>query len=91
MKNIININTLDRITAEENTLYNFNNLLINIYRVKNDINGNPIYKLSILDPEGDNITNKFKGTLGSYYNKGEYIRLQSYNISNSLQNILKIK
>jgi hypothetical protein len=36
MKNTIIINNLDNIISSENTLYQYKDILINVYRVKND-------------------------------------------------------
>ena len=46
MKNTIIINNLDNILSSENTLYQYNDVLINVYRVKNDMYGNPMYHIS---------------------------------------------
>ena len=86
--NIININNLDEILSSEKTLYEYNNMYINVYRTKNDINGNPIYYLRIYDNKYNNITEGYKSKYRKYYKKGEYLRIQSYNLSNTLENIL---
>ena len=46
--NTIQINKLDQILSSEKTLYGYNNILINVYRVNNDINGNPLYHIRFL-------------------------------------------
>jgi hypothetical protein len=88
MKNIIGINNLDQILTSENTLYHYNNLFINVYRVKNDIYGNPLYHLSIYNENLENITKEYKGKLGRYYSKKEFLSVQSYNLSSSINYIL---
>ncbi len=89
--NIINIESLDSILSSENTLYKYNDLYINIYRVKNDINGNPMYHASIYDNNKNNISENYKREFVRYYKKGQYLSFQSYNISNKLKNILSIE
>ena len=54
--NIINVNSLDSILSAENTLYKFNDIYINVYRVKNDISGNPLYHISFYNEREENIT-----------------------------------
>lgn len=89
--NIINIENLDSILSSENTLYKYNDLYINIYRVKNDMYGNPMYHAFIYDSNENNISENYKKAFVRYYKKGQYLSFQSYNISNSLKNILSIE
>ena len=86
--NIVNINKLGQILSDENTLYKFNDLYINVYRVKNDINGNPLYHISFYNKYMENITEIFKGKIGRYYKNKKYITIQSYNLSNTIRYIL---
>ena len=86
--NIVNVNSLDSILPAENTLYKFNDIYINVYRVKNDINGNPLYHIGFYNANMENITENYKGKIGRYYSKKEYITVQSYNISNTIEYIL---
>lgn len=88
MKNQITITKLDSILCAENTLYKYEGININVYRVKNDVNGNPMYRLTIFDSELNNITHEYKGVDGRYYSKKGFISLQSYNLSNSIEYIL---
>ena len=87
MKNTIIINNLDNILSSENTLYQYNDVLINVYRVKNDMYGNPMYHISFYWNE-KNITEKYKGKLGRYYKAKGYISVQSYNLSNTTEFLL---
>lgn len=89
--NIINIESLDSILSSENTLYKYNDLYINIYRVKNDMYGNPMYHASIYDSNKNNISENYKREFVRYYKKGQYLSFQSYNMSNKLENILSIE
>lgn len=89
--NIINIENLNSILSSENTLYKYNDLYINIYRVKNDMYGNPMYHASIYDSNKNNISENYKREFVRYYKKGQYLSFQSYNISNKLENILSIE
>lgn len=89
--NIINIESLESILSSENTLYKYNDLYINIYRVKNDMYGNPMYHVSIYDSNKNNISENYKREFVRYYKKGQYLSFQSYNISNKLENILSIE
>ena len=86
--NIVKIESLDSIYASENSLYKYNDLFLNIYRTKNDVNGNPMYHLSIYDNNKNNISENYKMQYVKYYKKGQYLSFQSYNISNKLENIL---
>lgn len=86
MKNQIKITNLDSIVSAENTLYLYKGLEINVYRVKNDINGNPLYRISIFK-DGENITENYRGRLGRW-NKKKFITIQSYNLSNSIEHML---
>ena len=88
MLNTIVINNLDQILAGENTLYHYNNLFINVYRVKNNVYGNPLYHLSIYNENLENITKEYKGKSGRYYSKKEFLTIQSYNLSNSIEFLL---
>jgi hypothetical protein len=86
--NIVNVNSLDSMLSAENTLYKFNDMYINVYRVKNDINGNPLYHISFYNEREENITKNYRGKIGRYYSKKGYITAQSYNISNTIEYIL---
>ena len=83
MKNTIIINNLDNILSSENTLYQYNDVLINVYRVKNDMYGNPMYHISFYN-DTMNITENYKGKMGRYYKAKGYISVQSYNLSNTI-------
>ncbi|GAA0102533.1 hypothetical protein UT300012_32480 [Paraclostridium bifermentans] len=90
MKNIITITNLDSVYANENNLYKYNDLYIKVWRTKNDINGNPVYRLQIFDTEySSNITENYKGKGYNFYKSGEFLRLKSYNLSNTIGYILK--
>ena len=90
MKNTIIINNLDNIISGENTLYQYNDVLINVYRVKNDMYGNPMYHISFYNLNNRNITENYKGKLGRYYKAKGYISFQSYNLSNSISYMIGI-
>ena len=87
MKNTIIINNLDNILSSENTLYQYNDVLINVYRVKNDMYGNRMYHISFYN-DTMNITENYKGKMGRYYKAKGYISVQSYNLSNTIEFLL---
>ena len=69
-----------------------NSYNVNLFyeRVKNDIYGNPMYKVIMLDPDNENITYLLKGrahVTRCYSSKG-YALVQSYNIEKDLNRIL---
>lgn len=71
----------------ENTLWQVNeNLLFNVTRKGNDINGNPLYKLVIVDSDLNIINHEYKGRFYRTYK--DYSLIQSYSISDSLYHIL---
>lgn len=88
MKNIVKVNTLDSVYAADNTLYSYNDLYINVIRSNNDVYGNPIYRIQLFNESFENVTSYFKGKIGSYYKSKQYLRVQSYNLSNTLENII---
>lgn len=86
--NTIQINKLDQILSSEKTLYSYNNILINVYRVNNDVYGNPLYHIRFFNNNNENITEKYKGKMGRYYKNKGYLTVQSYNLSNTIQYLL---
>lgn len=67
--------------------YEYTGITFTIQRVKNDINGNPLYKISF---ENNIIHKKIKGKIGKTYLSKGYTLFQSYNVSSSLENIFNI-
>lgn len=65
-----------------------NGFLVGYQRQGNDKNGNPIYLINIWEQysqsEWYNINNRTSARLDKYYN----IRVQSYNISDTIQQLL---
>ena len=71
----------------ENTLWQVNeNLFFNVTRKGNDINGNPLYKLVIVDSDLNIINQEYKGKFYRTYKN--YSLIQSYSISDDLCRIL---
>lgn len=88
MKNIVKVNTLDSVYPADNTLYQFNDMYVSLVRSNNDVYGNPIYRIQLFDLQFNNVTESYKGKVGTYYKAKQFLRVQSYNISNTLENIL---
>jgi hypothetical protein len=87
-KNVIEIKSLTAVTTSENTIYNYSGYSFTVWRVKNDINGNPIYRI-VLSKDGENLTSELKGNKSihrAYIKKG-FATIQSYSLSNSLENM----
>ncbi|MGL5764569.1 MAG: hypothetical protein ACRCX8_02895 [Sarcina sp.] len=78
----------DRVYADnKETIYNVDDrIFFTVYRVNNDVNGNPLYKIIIEDKEGNNINHLYKEKAYRTYSKG-YSLLQTYNLSNKLENL----
>lgn len=71
----------------ENTLWQVNkNLFFNVTRKGNDINGNPLYKLVIVDSDLNIINQEYRGKFYRTYKN--YSLIQSYSISDDLCRIL---
>lgn len=71
----------------ENTLWQVNeNLLFNVTRKGNDINGNPLYKVVVIDGDLNIINQEYKGKFYRTYKN--YSLIQSYSISDDLCRIL---
>lgn len=87
-RKMIKVENLKGIKASESILYSYNNYEIMIYRVNNDINGNPLYRI-YLSENFESINEKLKGLVYKCYcNKG-YSLIQSYDINKSLENIFE--
>lgn len=85
------VKDLDRVYADNNDTYYYNEYQFKIKRVNNDINGNPLYKIQ-LSKNFEDITSSLKGLVYRCYPSKKYALIQSYNLSNSLENIFsKIK
>lgn len=80
----------DRVYANNTeTIYNVDDeIFFTVCRVKNDINGNPLYKIVIENKEGENINHLYRDKAYRTYKKG-YSLLQTYNLSNTLENMFK--
>jgi len=71
----------------DNTLWQVNeNLLFNVTRKGNDINGNPLYKVVVIDGDLNIINHEYKGRFYRTYK--DYSLVQSYSLSDSLYNVL---
>lgn len=81
-----NIKELGNVYADNNDTYYFKEYQFTIIRVKNDINGNPIYKFT-LAKDFAYITEKLKGLVTKCYISKNYGLIQSYNLESSLVNI----
>lgn len=67
------------------TIYNLNDVVFfTVCRIKNDINGNPIYKIVIENNEGININNNYKSKAYRTYKSG-YSLIKTYNLSSTLK------
>lgn len=88
MIKITNLNEVQA-TSEKVREYEFeafnNNYKFSITRVKNDINGNPMYKVTYLD----NKCKYAKGIMGRTYINKNYTVFQSYNLENSLMHLFR--
>ena len=92
MENIFNmnmkiVNNLNEVIPNKNTTYFYKNYSIELHRVNNDINGNPLYKIELCKDYIYNINSKLKGLVYRCYNKKGYSLIQSYDINKSLENI----
>ena len=67
--------------------YDFSGIKFTIQRVKNDINGNPLYKISFKD---NTIQEKLKSKIGKTYLSKGYTVFQSYNLASTIQSIFNI-
>lgn len=90
--NIIEVSSIDGIIGGNKTLYKIENqdFFIKVDKVKNDINGNPRYKINMFDNNFKNVSYnlKFKAKEGKYNKNNNSLVVQSFNISNTLENIL---
>lgn len=80
-------NNFNSVTAGETTFYELKkDRVFKIERVKNDIKGNPRYKLEIFEA-GANITGEYAAAkkLGIFYKNNNYMIFQSYNIGDCLK------
>ena len=90
-KNYYSIDTIKDVynsitSSDKNTFFYYKDYTINIYRTKNDINGNPLYKL-FLYKNNINIAENLKGLVKRVNNNKGYGLIQSYNIKDSLNHI----
>ena len=85
---LLKVNTLREVVPTEKKLYVYNNYEIMIYRVNNDINGNPLYKI-LLSKDSMDVNYLLKGLVYRCYKNKGYSLIQSYDITNSLERIFE--
>lgn len=90
IQHIIQVNTnFTNVNDYDNTLWMVNNnLLFNVTRSNkgHDINGNPLYKVVIIDGDMNIINEQYKKSF--YRNYSDYSIIQSYSISDDMRYIL---
>ena len=83
------INRIEEIySIPDNKMVEYNDIMFEIEKRKNDIYGNPLYSIKIFDLEGNNITVKYRSKLHRTYTSKGYGLFQSYNLSSNLKYIL---
>ena len=85
-KRIIKINNLKEVKENKEVIYNYKEYNFELYRVKNDINGNPLYRFT-LESNGISKHDCLKGLVYRNYLMSNYALIQSYDINNSLDRI----
>jgi len=85
MTTLQNLNAIDPTTKIKE--YQFNNKIFTIQRVKNDINGNPVFKIKFNDTESHKL---LKGKIGRTYLNKNYTNFSSYNVADTLESIFNI-
>ena len=83
------LENLNEIGNAEKHFYRYKDLFLYVKRVKNDVSGNPMYHINIKNNRWNVITEKYKGKVGKFYKRGQYISVQSYNIGETLKRILE--
>ena len=73
-------------TDKNNTFY-YKDYQFKVWRVKNDINGNPVYRLQ-LSKDFEDITYKLS-QYARYYKKNNFVRLQSYDIAKEIEELIE--
>ena len=87
-RKMIKVENLKGIKENKEIIYCYKNYEFTIERVKNDINGNPLYKILLFE-NAKSINENLKGLVyRCYINKG-YSLIQSYDINKSLENIFE--
>ena len=83
-----NIKDLGSIYSDDNnnTFY-YKDYQFKVWRVNNDINGNPLYKF-YLSKNFENVNSKLKGLVHRCYISKGYSLVQSYNIGESIDTII---
>lgn len=89
MKNALKLMNLKTDMFMGIKMYEYKDIKFGFERVNNDLYGNPVYRIQIFDNDFNNITKDYKGKLGRYYQKNEFLRVQSYNIERTLYSILE--
>lgn len=85
---MIKLTNLNSVIADSKLKeYEFQGMQFKIERIKNDINGNPLYRIVFYD---FTLHNKIKGKIGKTYMSKGYTVFQSYNVSDSLKSIFDL-
>ena len=71
---------------KDNTFY-YKDYQFKVWRVNNDINGNPLYKF-YLSKNFENVNYKLKGLVYRCFASKRYSLIQSYNIAESINTII---
>lgn len=85
---IENLNEVKNIYADSNDTYYYKNYQFTLVRVNNDINGNPLYKIT-LSKDFEYITAQLKGLVTRTYVSKNYGLIQSYNLQDDLKRIFE--
>ena len=75
--------------GSQDTYYHYNDLIVKVRRVNNDMFGNPLYHVT-LSKDYENMTYRMRGCSAVYrcYGSRGYCTVQSYNIQDSIKKMV---